>query len=131
MNQSAQYLELIRPEWAPPTWIFGPVWSVLYAIIAVTFAYVFYQAFKANIPRKIATPFGLNLVFNLAFTPIQFSLQNNLLASIDIILVLLTIIWMTIAIWPYNRLIAYAQVPYLLWVSFATVLQLTITWLNL
>lgn len=130
MSTETWYSNLIKPEWAPPAWLFGPVWSVLYLIIAITFIYVFYLAIKGKIPRKIAIPFILNLIFNLAFSPIQFTLQNNLLASLDIILILITLIWALKAIYPYKRIVTYANIPYLLWVTFATVLQFTITWLN-
>lgn len=121
---------LIKPTWSPPAWLFGPVWTVLYVIIAISFGSVFYKAFMKQIPWLVALPFVLNLIFNLLFTPIQFGLQNNLLAAIDILLVLGTLIWAMIAIWPHTRWITYAQIPYLLWVSFATALQLSITYLN-
>jgi len=75
-------------------------------------------------------PFILNLVFNFAFTPLQFGLKNNLLAAIDILLVLGTLIWSMIAIYPYAKWITYIQIPYLIWVSFASILQLTVTYLN-
>lgn len=71
-----------------------------------------------------------NIIFNLAFTPLQFGLKSNLLAAIDILLVLATLVWAMVAIYPYAKWITYIQVPYLLWVSFATMLQLTITYLN-
>lgn len=124
------YSTLIKPSWAPPSWLFGPVWSVLYAIIAASFGTVFYKTFTGNLPWIVALPFALNLIFNFAFTPLQFGLKNNLLATIDILLVLATLIWAMTAIWPHFRWIVYANIPYLLWVSFATILQLTITWLN-
>ena len=124
------YSQIIKPLWAPPGWLFGPVWTVLYAIIAVSFGAVFCKAFTKKIPRMAALPFALNLVFNFAFTPIQFGLKNNLLASLDILLVLGTLIWAIAAIYSRARWIAYIQIPYLFWVSFATVLQLTITYLN-
>jgi len=130
MNTYTWYQTLIKPEWAPPPWLFGPVWTVLYAIIAVTFGMVFYKAFTGKLPWIVALPFALNLVFNFAFTPLQMGLKNNLLASIDIILVLGTLIWALVITWPHLRWVAYANIPYLLWVSFATVLQLTITYLN-
>ncbi len=133
MNTYPWYQTLIKPSWAPPSWLFGPVWTVLYAIIAVTFGTVFYKAFTKQIPWIVALPFALNLVFNFLFTPIQFGLQNNLLASIDILLVIGTLIWAMYAIWhadPKLRWIVYANIPYLLWVIFATTLQLTITYLN-
>ena len=128
------YAQLIKPYWAPPAWLFGPAWTMLYTVIAITFGVVFYKAFTKRIPRIIALPFALNLVFNFAFTPIQFGLQNNLLASIDILLVLGTLIWALYVVWqvtPKLRWVAYANIPYSLWVIFATCLQLTITYLNL
>lgn len=131
MSQSyTWYQELLRPSWAPPSWLFGPVWSVLYILIAVSFGTVFYKVIQGEIPKIVALPFILNLVFNFAFTPLQFGLKNNLFAAIDIALVLATIVWMFIAIWPHMRWVVYINIPYALWVSFATVLQFTITYIN-
>lgn len=133
MSTSTWYQTLIKPSWAPPSWLFGPVWSILYAIIAITFGTVFYKTFTKQIPWVIALPFALNLIFNFAFTPIQFGLKNNLLASLNILLVLGTLIWALYAIWhasPDLHWVVYANIPYLLWGTFATVLQITITYLN-
>jgi len=124
------YQQLVKPSWAPPSWLFGPVWSVLYVGIAITFGTVFFSAAKGKIPAMVALPFALNLVFNAAFTPLQFGLRSNVLAAVDILLILGTLVWAMYAIRPFVPWIAWAQVPYLLWVMFATVLQLTITWLN-
>ncbi|MCK9351354.1 MAG: TspO/MBR family protein [Candidatus Paceibacterota bacterium] len=124
------YSQLIKPSWAPPSWVFGPAWTFLYALIIISFGKVFIMAWNKELPFAIAIPFILNLVFNLAFSPIQFGLKNNLLASLDILLVLGTLIWAIIAIYPHVKWVAYLQAPYFLWVSFATVLQLTITYLN-
>jgi tryptophan-rich sensory protein len=130
MPTSTWYAEIIKPSWSPPGWLFGPVWSVLYLLIAASFGTVFYKTITGSLSWLVALPFILNLVFNFAFTPLQFGLKNNLLASIDILLVLGTLIWAIIVIYPHLRWVAYLQIPYLLWVSFATVLQLTITYLN-
>ena len=129
------YSTLIKPTWAPPSWLFGPVWTVLYAIIAVTYGTVFYKVFTKQIPWMGALPFALNLVFNFSFTYFQFGLKNNLFASIDILLILGTLIWLVSQKLPSVggadlNWIRYANIPYLLWVSFATVLQITITWMN-
>lgn len=130
MNSYYWYSQLIKPSWAPPAWIFGPVWTMLYALMAISFGTVFYKAFTGTLPWAVALPFALNLIFNFAFTPLQFGLKNNLLATGDILLVLVTLIWAMVVIYPHMRWIAYMQIPYLLWVSFATFLQLTITYLN-
>ncbi len=127
------YSQLIKPTWSPPSWLFGPVWTVLYAIIAISFGTVFYKAATREIPWVVALPFLLNLAFNAIFTPIQFGLKNNLLASVDILLVVGTLIWAFVALWygvPGLRWVVYANIPYLLWGVFATCLQLTITYLN-
>jgi len=127
------YSQIIKPSWSPPSWLFGPVWTILYAIIAVTFGTVFYKTFTGKLSWIVALPFLLNLIFNFAFTPLQFGLKNNLFASIDILLVLFTLVWALYAVWQASselRWVVYANIPYLLWVTFATCLQLTITFLN-
>jgi len=129
-NVSSWYSTLIKPSWAPPNWLFGPVWTFLYVLIAISYGTVLYKAITKQIPWIVALPFALNLVFNFIFTPIQFGLQNNYLAAVDILLVLGTLIWAMLAIYPYSKWIAYIQIPYLAWVSFATILQLTVTFLN-
>ena len=125
------YSTLIKPTWAPPGYLFGPVWSFLYILIAISFGKVFLMAYQKEISFMIALPFILNIFFNLIFTPIQFGLKNNLLATLDISLVLITLVWAMISIYRHAPWITYMQIPYLLWVCFATVLQVTITWLNL
>ena len=131
MNNSANWYKLIiKPSWAPPAWLFGPVWTFLYVLIAISFGKVFLMTWQKNIPAMVALPFLLNLIFNFSFTPIQFGLKNNYLAALDILLVLATLIWAMLAIFPHMRWITYIQIPYLLWVCFATVLQLTVTYLN-
>lgn len=130
MNSYENYAGLIKPSWAPPSWLFGPVWSVLYILIAVSFLSVIKMFFAKQVPFVVLLPFLLNIIFNALFTWIQFGLKNLPLASIDIVLVLITLVWAMIAIYPHAKWITWIQVPYLLWVSFATVLQLTITLLN-
>ncbi len=124
------YSTLIRPTWAPPSYLFGPVWTFLYILIALTYGKVIIMFIQKQISFMVLLPFILNIFFNLIFTPIQFGLKNNLLAAADISLVLITLIWAIIIIYKHNPWISYLQIPYLLWVCFATVLQFTITWLN-
>lgn len=130
MNNFNWYSQVIKPTWSPPAWLFGPVWTFLYLLIIISFGKVTLLFWSKQIPFLVLLPFILNLVFNIAFTPIQFGLQNNLLATLDIILVLGTLIWAMVVIYPHAHWLAYIQIPYLIWVSFATVLQVTITYLN-
>jgi tryptophan-rich sensory protein len=99
-------------------------------VIVVTFGYVFVQVGRGSLPWLVALPFAINLVANLIFTPIQFGWRSLPLAAVDILVVWGTILWMMAAIWRHHPLVALAQVPYLVWVSIATVLQLSITWMN-
>ena len=127
---SVWYAGIEKPWFAPPSWIFGPVWSVLYVLMALSFGYVFLQVLRKRWPAGVALPFGINLIANLLFTPIQFGFRNNLLALFDVLVVLGTILWMVVAVWPRARWVAWMQLPYLLWVTFASVLQVSVTLLN-
>lgn len=125
-----QYKQYKKPTWAPPSWLFGPVWTVLYILIAISFGNVVYQYTLGTISFVVLLPFILNLIFNALFTPIQFGLRNNALASLDILLVLLTLGWAMISIFSYIPWVTYINIPYFIWVCFATVLQLTVTYMN-
>ena len=129
-NAAIWYAELAKPFFAPPSWVFGPVWAALYLVIAVSFGYVLVQCLRRKLPLGLLWPFLLNLIFNAAYSPIQFGLRNNLLASVDILLILGTLLWALSAVWQPARWVAIVNIPYLLWVAIATVLQLSITWLN-
>ncbi len=133
MNETTLYSQLIKPSWAPPSWVFGPVWGALYTIIAISFGTVFYKALTKQISWVVALPFALNLLFNFAFPPIQFRLVNNFLASIDILLVVGTLVWALYAVWhnvPELRWVVYVNIPYLIWGVFASSVQLAVTYLN-
>jgi len=126
----AQYFEYKKPRWAPPARLFAPVWTVLYILIAVSFGYIGYSFFTGSIALIIMLPFLLNLVFNFAFTTILFRFHNFTLAAMDVLLVLVTLVWALIAIYPIAPWVTYINVPYLAWTSFATILQLTVTTMN-
>lgn len=130
METISWYQSQIKPSWSPPAWLFSPVWTVLYVIIFISFGSVFYKVLKKELPKSTAVPFVLNLIFNFAFSPIQFGLKNNLMAALDIFLLLITIVWSFKTIWKYSSWIVLANIPYLAWVTFATCLQFSITYLN-
>jgi tryptophan-rich sensory protein len=124
------YETLAKPAWAPPSSLFGTVWSILYPIIIVAYGYVVVRALSGAIPRSVLWPIGLNIAANVAFTPIMFGMRNLELATVDIVVVLVTIVWSMVAIWPHAWPAALALVPYLIWVSIETVLQASILLLN-
>lgn len=131
MNTSqAWYQYLAKPAWAPPSWLFGPVWTFLYVLIAASYGYVAYLFFTKRIPFVVIVPFILNIIFNAIYSPIQFGLKSNILAAIDIFLVLGTLVWALVVIFPYAKWVTFINIPYLAWVSFATVLQVTVTIMN-
>lgn len=130
MTWKQWYDSLDKPTWTPEPATIGFIWQCLYPVILITFVLVFWRAARRDVPWQVALPFAINLIANLIFTPIQFGWRNLPLASVDILVVWGTIIWMMIAIWKYHPWIAVAQIPYFVWVSIASVLQVSITWRN-
>jgi len=124
------YDSLIKPSWTPAPGVIGTIWTLLYPIIIVVFGYAIWRVVRSTMPPSVLVPIAINVVANVAFTPIQFGLRNLPLASVDIVLVLVTIVWCMIAFWPYARWASLALTPYLVWVTIASTLQFSITWLN-
>jgi len=127
MDNRQWYSKLNKPKWSPPSYLFGIVWPILYVLIIISFGFVFINIYRGNIPFIIVLPFILNIILNILFSPIQWGLKNNVLATIDILLMLITLIWIMVSIYTYYQWITYIQIPYLLWISFALVLQFEIT----
>jgi tryptophan-rich sensory protein len=122
------YLTINRPEWNPPNWIFGPVWTTLYVLMGVAS----YLIWKSDHPekRKVLTLYFIQLGFNALWSPAFFGAQSPMLGLV-VIIPLWTLI--LICIIQFRKISSWASIlmiPYLLWVSFATVLNLTIWWLN-
>lgn len=88
------------------------------------------ELYRNNIGFIIVLPFILNIIFNILFTPIQFKLRNNVLTSIDILLLIITLVWLMVSIYTYYPWVTYIQIPYLLWGLFAFGLQISITVMN-
>ena len=123
------YRDLSKPWFNPPDWIFGPVWSLLYCSMGVA---AWLVSRKGN-AQFLAWPLGLfllQLVFNALWTPLFFGMHRPGLALLDIIALWLAIAGTTISFYPVSRVAAYLFVPYWLWVSFATLLNAAIWWLN-
>lgn len=124
------YDTLVKPSWTPAPGAIGTIWTVLYPIILAVFGYVAFRVFRGEMPKALLVPIVINMVSNIAFTPIQFGLKNLPLATADILIVLVTILWAMVAFWSHSRVASLALVPYLAWVSTASVLQVTITLAN-
>lgn len=120
------YATLAKPPWTPPDWIFGPVWSVLYLSMAVA-AWLVWRQGDVAVPM---TMFGIQLVFNAAWSWLFFGLHSPGAAFIDIVLLWMAIFATTVAFWLCSTLAGILFVPYLVWVSFATVLNFAIWRLN-
>lgn len=130
MSYQKNYLDYKRPPLSPPSYLFGIVWPILYILIIISYGFVFYQVAEGNLGGAVAIPFIINLVANGLFTYFQFKLNNNFAATVDILIVLSTIIWTMIVVWPSYHWVMYMQIPYLIWVTFATYLQIGVTVLN-
>lgn len=125
------YNALIKPYWTPSPRTISIIWTLLYPLIAVTFGYVFALVLMHRLPARVALPFAINLAANLLFTPILFRLKNLPLATIDILIALLTLVWAMAAIWPWHPWVTFTEIPYLAWVCIAAGLQVIITQTNL
>lgn len=129
--QASMYSDYILPSWAPPAWVFGPVWTVLYITIAIGFFFIFRGVLKGDLPRWLGIAAIVNLISNFLFTPIQFGLQNLPLAWVDIMIVFTSLYWIEVGLWNRLRWVFWLLLPYTLWVTFATILQSTVTVLNI
>ncbi len=123
------YRELPRPGWAPPGWVFGPVWITLYTLMGAA-AWLVWRT-PASAARTAALRwFGVQLALNAAWTPVFFGLRS-VGGGLAVIVVLLAAIVVTIVrIRPVSRLASWLLAPYLAWVAFATVLNASIWWLG-
>jgi translocator protein len=120
------YAGLVKPSWTPPSWLFGPVWSVLYLSMAVA-AWLVWRKGNALVPLIL---FAIQLVFNTAWSWLFFGLHNPGAAFVDIVLLWAAIVGTTVAFWRRSLVAGLLFVPYLAWVSFAAVLNFAIWRLN-
>jgi translocator protein len=121
---------LRKPTWNPPGWVFGPVWSALYTMMAVA-AWLVWRRGGFAAQRGPLSMFLAQLVLNAAWTPLFFGLRQPGWAFAEILLLWLAIAATLAAFWPVNRTAAWLIAPYLAWVSFAAALNGTIWRLNL
>ena len=124
------YAELIQPAWAPPAWVFGPVWTGLYALMAVA-AWLVWRSAGPRVHRTALTLFIIQLAVNALWSWLFFAWKLGALAFAEVVLLWLLIVATLLAFWRVRPLAGILLVPYLLWVSFAAVLNYTLWRLNL
>jgi translocator protein len=128
-NVAQMYQNIQKPSWAPPGWLFGPVWTVLYLLIALAGwrVWIRREAYKSNAPMIL---YVLQLVLNALWTLIYFQFKMPLLAFVEISILLIVIVISGIVFWMLSKFAAYCMVPYGAWVGFAAVLNLQVFRLN-
>lgn len=123
------FLDLTKPVWNPPSWLFGPVWITLYTLMGIA-AYIIWQN-RGDFDIKLAISFyGGQLVLNTLWSIIFFGLKNPGLAFMEIIVLLVLILITTILFWRINTVAGALMIPYILWVLFAAFLNYNIWQLN-
>lgn len=125
------YPTLVKPSFNPPNWIFAPVWSMLYVMMGVAAGLVWNRIdFEKEIVKKALVFFAIQLALNALWSYLFFGLKNPMLAGVEIILLWLMIYETYAKFGKINTIASYLFIPYLLWVSFAMVLNGSIWWLN-
>jgi tryptophan-rich sensory protein len=124
------YAGLAKPSFNPPNWVFGPVWTTLYAMMGLAAYLVYEKGWNRPEVRKALTVFGVQLVLNALWSVVFFG-GRQLLGGVVVIVLLWLMILLTIRLFSRtSRPAAYLLVPYVLWVSFATVLNVSLYLLN-
>ena len=124
------YPTLVRPSFAPPSWLFGPVWTTLYIMMGIASWLVWREGLARPDVRSALALYGVQLGFNLAWSWFFFGLRQPLLALLDIV-ILLVLVALTVGRFaPVSRTAAGLMLPYLVWVAFATALNGAFWWLN-
>jgi tryptophan-rich sensory protein len=129
VNAGSFYTQLVLPEWAPPSWVFGPVWTVLYVAMGIA-AWLIWRAAGFRAARRALALFLAQLALNALWSWLFFGWHRGALAFADILLLWVLIIATLIAFWRVRALAGWLLVPYLLWVSFASALNYAVWQLN-
>ncbi|MFN5710618.1 MAG: TspO/MBR family protein [Bacteroidota bacterium] len=127
-NIATWYVTLNKPFFNPPNYLFGPVWTVLYLMMGISLGMIINA--KHSNKNKSLIIFSIQLVLNFFWSVIFFSLQSPGWAAIEIIAMWLSIIYMIRNFYKINKWAGWLQIPYLLWVTFASVLNISIYVLN-
>lgn len=120
-NVNSDWYNSTKPAITPPGWVFPIVWNILFFMIALSLYFSWIKA--GNQKKMVAWGFGLNLFLNALWSFLFFKLQSPLFGFIDIIFIIASIISMIILTWKIDKKAAYLLIPYLIWVSFASIIN--------
>lgn len=124
------FQELNKPSYTPPGWVFAPVWTILYTLMGIASYRIWMYGTENRGVRGALFTYGVQLILNFLWTIIFFGLQLRGLALIEIIILLIFIIITTIRFYRIDKTAGYLLIPYILWVSFAAILNFSIWRLN-
>jgi len=123
------YVNLNKPSFNPPGWIFGPVWTLLYALMGISL-YLILKSESEHLKTTAYALFGVQLMLNFWWSFIFFNARQLGWALVEILVLWAAILAMILVFYRISKPAALLQIPYLLWVSFATVLNATLWWMN-
>lgn len=125
----AWYASLVKPSWTPPPFVFGPVWTVLYTLMAIA-AWLVWRRAGFGGARAALTAFGVQLALNALWSYLFFGLHKPGLALLEIAALWMAILLTLVLFWRVDRSAGALLIPYLAWVSVATSLNAVLWWLN-
>jgi benzodiazapine receptor len=125
------YASLEKPSFSPPNWVFAPVWTLLFLLMGISLYLIWERGLENKKVRRAIFIFAVQLALNILWSIIFFGLQVPLYAFIEIIILWLAILITIISFYKISKLAAYLLLPYILWVSFASILNFSIMILNL
>jgi len=129
-NVGPWYENLRKPSWNPPNWIFGPAWTVILGLAAWSGVLAWTEAASGSDQLLILSLFAINIVLHMLWSPLFFNLRRPDWALIEVPFLWLSIVLLMLGLAPFSTLASWLLLPYLLWVSFAAFLNLTIVRLN-
>jgi len=128
-NVRTWYPTIAKPSWTPPNWLFGPVWTLLYTLMAIA-AWRVWRTRQGAEARSVLNLYGSQLALNTLWSVLFFALHRPGLALIEISALWALLVLAQVRFWRADRIAGILWAPYLAWVSFATALNAAIWWLN-
>jgi tryptophan-rich sensory protein len=128
---STWYTTLKKPSFNPPNWVFGPVWITLFVLMGISLYLIWTKGIKTKKARIALILFGIQLLLNILWSIIFFGLKSPFYAFIEIIILWIAILLTIMRFYKISKTAAYLLIPYLLWVSFAAIVNFSIFYLNL